>query len=64
MLKPTANFKMPKEYKRWAATYVDKAARRSFLNDMVQAVLQSQIAPPRKEKRASAPNPTATTSEE
>jgi hypothetical protein len=51
MLKPTANFKLSKQSKRFMATYTDPVARNSFKRDMIQAELHSQQQPPRKEKR-------------
>ena len=51
MLKPTSNFKLSKQTKRFMATYTSAEARNSFKRDMIQAELHSQIQPPRKEKR-------------
>jgi hypothetical protein len=51
MLKPTSNFKLSKQTKRFMATYTNAEARNSFKRDMIQAELHSQIQPPRKEKR-------------
>jgi len=52
MLKPTANFKLSKQSKRFMATYTDPVARNSFKRDMIQAELHAMIQPPRKEKRS------------
>jgi hypothetical protein len=51
MLKPTSNFKLSKQTKRFMATYTDPVARNSFKRDMIQAELHAQQQPPRKEKR-------------
>ena len=50
-IKPTANFKLSKQSKRFMATYTDPVARNSFKNDMIQAELHAQQQPPRREKR-------------
>ena len=50
MLKPTSNFKLSKQTKRFMATYTNAEARNSFKRDMIQAELYSQIQPPRREK--------------
>ena len=50
-IKPTANFKLSKQSKRFMATYTDSAARNSFKNDMIQAELHSQLQPSRREKK-------------
>jgi hypothetical protein len=54
MLKPTANFKLSKQTKRFMATYIDPVARNSFKNDMIQAELASAIAP-KREPRSNGP---------
>ena len=46
---PTANFKMPKTYKRMMCAITNASDRHHFKNMMVQAVLQSQDIP-KKEK--------------
>jgi hypothetical protein len=51
MLKPTQNFKLSKQTKRFMATYTDPVARNSFKRDMIQAELASQQQAPRREKR-------------
>jgi hypothetical protein len=51
MLKPTGNFKLSKQTKRFMATYTDPVQRNSFKRDMIQAELHAMIQPPRKEKR-------------
>jgi hypothetical protein len=51
MLKPTSNFKLSKQSKRFMATYTDPVQRNSFKRDMIQAELHAMIQPPRKEKR-------------
>lgn len=50
MLKPTSNFKLSKQTKRFMATYTNAEARNSFKRDMIQAELQAKIQPPRREK--------------
>jgi hypothetical protein len=51
MLKPTANFKLSKQTKRFMATFIDPQQRGQYKRDMIQAELAAMIAPPRKEKR-------------
>jgi hypothetical protein len=50
MLKPTANFKLSKQTKRFMATYTDPVARNSFKRDMIQAELAALIQPKREKK--------------
>lgn len=50
MLKPTQNFKLSKQTKRFMATYVDPQQRGQYKRDMIQAELASQQQPPRREK--------------
>jgi len=51
MLKPTKTFKLAKQTKRFMATIVDPVARNSFKRDMIQAQLQSEIAPKREPRK-------------
>lgn len=50
MLKPTANYKMSKQNKRFLATVLDPHLRGELRRGVVQADLHSQIAPPRRDK--------------
>lgn len=51
MLKPNKTFKLAKQTKRFMATIVDPVARNSYKNDMIQAQLQSEIAPKREPRK-------------
>jgi hypothetical protein len=59
MLKPTANFKLSKQTKRFMATMVDPVKRNSFKNDMIQAELASAIAPKREPRKEGGGRPGA-----
>ena len=43
MLRPTANFKMEKQNKRFLATIIDPHKRGEIKRSMIQAQLQSQV---------------------
>lgn len=43
MLKPTSNFKMKKQTKRFMATFVDPVQRAQFKKMMIDAQLQSEV---------------------
>lgn len=45
MLKPTSNFKMKKQTKRFMSTIVDPVKRALFKKMMIDAQLQSEIKP-------------------
>ena len=46
----TKHFKMPKEIKRMAATILDRAERREFLNIMLDGLLNKPVGKKEKEK--------------
>jgi hypothetical protein len=65
MLKPTSNFKLSKQTKRFMATFTNAESRNSFKRDMIQAELHALIQPPRREKsdrKGGAPGKTTDTS--
>lgn len=65
MLKPTANFKLSKQTKRFMATYVNAEQRNSYKNDMIQAELAALIQPKREKKpRGTGPTASPETTEE
>lgn len=61
MLKPGPNFRLNKQSKRIAATYVDKNERRAYIRAMVDAQLHSELAPKREPKKPRGNYPDAQT---
>jgi hypothetical protein len=51
MLKPTANYKMTKQSKRFLATIVDQQERSHFKGMCIQSELASAIQPKREKTR-------------
>ena len=46
----TKHFKMPKEFKRLAATISDRAERRAFLNAAIDSIVNRPLPPAKKDK--------------
>jgi hypothetical protein len=59
MLRPTSNYKMCKQHKRYLATILDPHLRGAVKKGMIQADLHSQLAPPRREKSKGFTTPAA-----